>query len=63
MTVKAKVPVFDESIDPTDPVGAGKTLLGMVMGVFALLAAFGVGRALFNRASQETDQVSEVEVL
>lgn len=60
---KGTIPVVDQEYDLSDPAGTGKTALSGVIGVTMMLAIFAAGRSVFNRLSQETDALNEVELL
>ncbi|TKX79269.1 hypothetical protein EXE53_16710 [Halorubrum sp. SD626R] len=57
------IPVVDAEYDLSDPADTGKTVATSVVGVTMMFAIFAAGRAAWNRLSQETDAVSQVEVL
>ena len=63
MVLKGSIPVLDESYDLSDPSGTAMTAASSVVGVTMMLAIFAAGRTVFNRLSQETDALDEVEVL
>ena len=61
--LEGTIPVVGEDYDLSDPAGTGKTVVTASLGVAMMFGIFAVGRELFNRASQTTDQLNEVEVL
>lgn len=56
------VPVFEENIDLSSPTDGAKTFLTMVLSVVILLAAFALGRNVFNSAAERTAHAETVEV-
>lgn len=63
MVLSGEIPVLDESYDLSDPTGTAKTAVSGVVGVAMMFGIFAVGRSLYNRLSQETDAVNQIEVL
>lgn len=63
MATKIDMPGTGKSVDPTDPVGSGKTFLVAAVGFGLTAAAASLGVSLYNRASQTTDRFDEIEVL
>lgn len=59
--LKGQVPFFDQRYDLTDPVGTTKAFVSMGIGAALLVGALSVGKAIANRASQETDRVGKLE--
>ena len=63
MVLKGTIPVLDESYDLSDPSGTAMTAVSGIIGVSMMFAIFAAGRSIYNRLSQETDAVNQVEVL
>ena len=63
MVVEGSIPVLDESYDLSDPSGTAMTAVSGVVSVTMMIAIFAAGLTVFNRLSQETDALDEVEVL
>jgi len=57
------IPVLDAEYDLSDPADTAQTALSGVIGATMMFAIFAAARAAWNRLSQETDAVSQVEVL
>lgn len=57
--LEGNVPLFNESIDLSDPAGSAKTFAGMVLGVIAAIAAIAIGRELLHFGANQSDAVSE----
>jgi len=62
MVVKGEIPVVEESYDVSDPVSTGKTALTGMVGFAMLFGIVAGGRAIWNRVSQSTNALGEVEV-
>ena len=60
-TVEA--PVIGAELDPSDPSGTAQSIVLGVLGVTLALGVSAMGRDLYNRLTQTTDQLNEVEVL
>lgn len=63
MVLEGEIPVLDEEYDLSDPSGTAMTALSGVIGVAMMFGIFAAGRAVYNRLSQETDAVNQIEVL
>lgn len=63
MALKGTIPVLDEPYDLMNPADTGMTVIQGVLGVTMMLGIFAAGRSLWNRLSQQTDAVGQVEVL
>jgi hypothetical protein len=63
MVLQGTIPVLDEEYDLSDPAMTAKTAVSGVVGVAMMFGIFAVGRSLYNRLSQETDAVNQIEVL
>lgn len=63
MVLKGEIPVLDESYDLSDPSGTAMTAVSGIIGVAMMFGIFAAGRAVYNRLSQETDAVTQIEVL
>jgi hypothetical protein len=63
MVLKGEIPVLDESYDLSDPSGTAMTAVSGIVGVAMMFGIFAAGRSVYNRLSQETDAVNQIEVL
>jgi len=52
MNLKGQVPLFNDSVDPTDPADAGGKFLGYTIGVVFALAALAAGTWVFERGNE-----------
>ena len=62
MATQIDVPVADTSVDVTDPVGAGKSLILGAVGFTILFAMIAAGRTVWNSIADQTDRADRVEV-
>lgn len=60
-TVEA--PVIGAELDTSDPSGTAQSIVLSVLGVTLALGVSAMGRDLYNRLTQTTDSLDEVEVL
>jgi hypothetical protein len=63
MVLEGEIPVLDEEYDLSDPSGTAMTAVSGIVGVAMMFGIFAAGRAVYNRLSQETDAVNQIEVL
>lgn len=63
MATKIDIPGTDNSVDPTDISGTAKTLVTTILGFGIAAMAASLGVKLWNRVSQTSDSLSEIEVL
>jgi hypothetical protein len=58
------IPGTDNKVDPTDPVGAAKTLVMTILGFAIAAMTAAVGVKLWNRIAQNTpDQLQTVDLI
>lgn len=59
---KGTIPFVEKDFDLKDPSGTAQNFAGGVLGIVMLFGATALARTVWNRISQTTDAVSEVEV-
>ena len=60
--LKGNIPFVDQSYDLKDPSGTAQSFAGGVIGIVMLFGATALARTVWNRISQTTDVVNEMEV-
>jgi len=63
MATKIDIPGTDNSLDPMDLSGSAKTLVTTILGFGIAAMAASIGVRLWNRISQSSEQLNEIEVL
>lgn len=61
MATMLNVPGFNEDVDPTDPGGAARKVVGMIGGTALGLVALKGGQFIFNEASSAAGQQQDGE--
>ena len=63
MATDIPMPGTGQSVDPTDPMGAGKTLLMLALGFGLTAGVASAGVSLWNRAADQTDRFDEINLV
>lgn len=61
MPIKGSVPVVEEEYDFSRPADTARNVISAVVGVSILFGVVAAAQAVFNRASEQTNAVSEME--